>query len=150
MTTVVSLDPMYAYFDMDEPHAAADPHGASTEGKIVAYGDKSDIPVLMGLQSEDGYPHRGTINFVNNQVNSTTGSIPVRGVFPNPSLQMPPSTVVASSAKRIVQWTRRPFKPGHERAEDLRLLSPGMFVRIRLPIGQPHPALLIIDRAIAV
>src|SRR4029077_11512861 len=31
----------------------------------------------------------------------------------------------------------------------VRLLSPGMFVRIRLPIGQPHPALLVIDRAIA-
>ena len=29
-----------------------------------------------------------------------------------------------------------------------RLLSPGMFVRIRLPIGQPHPALLVIDRAV--
>ena len=74
----------------------------------------------MGLQGEDGFPHQGTINFVNNQVNPTTGSILVRGVFPNP----------------------KP-KGGH------RLLSPGMFVRIRLPIGQPHPALLVIDRAIA-
>ena len=73
----------------------------------------------MGLQGEDGFPHAGTINFVNNQVNPTTGSILVRGVFPNP---MP--------------------KGGH------RLLSPGMFVRIRLPIGQPHPALLVIDRAV--
>src|SRR5262249_45098554 len=76
-------------------------------------------PVLMGLQGEDGFPHRGTINFVNNQVNPTTGSISVRGVFPN----------------------RRP-------QGGARLLSPGMFVRIRLPIGQPHPALLVIDRAI--
>ena len=73
----------------------------------------------MGLQGEDGFPHQGTINFVNNQVNPTTGSILVRGVFPNP-------------------WP----KGGH------RLLSPGMFVRIRLPIGLPHPALLVIDRAI--
>jgi hypothetical protein len=56
---------------------------------------------------------------VNNQVNPTTGSILVRGVFPNP---LP--------------------KGGH------RLLSPGMFVRVRLPIGQPYPALLVIDRAI--
>ncbi len=73
----------------------------------------------MGLQGEDGFPHQGTINFVNNQVNPTTGSILVRGVFPNP-------------------------KPKGGQ----RLLSPGMFVRIRLPIGQPHPALLVIDRAI--
>ena len=71
------------------------------------------------MQGEEGFPHQGTINFVNNQVNPTTGSILVRGVFPNP---LP--------------------KGGH------RLLSPGMFVRIRLPIGQPHPALLVIDRAV--
>ena len=78
------------------------------------------MPVFMGLQGEDGFPHKGTINFVNNQVNPTTGSILVRGVFPNPEP-----------------------KGGH------RLLSPGMFARIRLPIGVPHPALLVIDRAIA-
>ena len=74
----------------------------------------------MGLQGEDGYPHQGKINFVNNQVNPTTGSISVRGVFPNP----------------------RP--PGGS-----RLLSPGMFGRIRLPIGDPHNAILVIDRAIS-
>ncbi|HEY1377839.1 MAG TPA: efflux transporter periplasmic adaptor subunit, partial [Gemmataceae bacterium] len=75
--------------------------------------------VLMGLQGEDGYPHQGTVNFVNNQVNPTTGSISVRGVFPNP-------------------------KPEN----GSRVLSPGMFARIRLPIGRPHKALLVIDRAI--
>jgi membrane fusion protein, multidrug efflux system len=74
---------------------------------------------LMGIQGEEGFPHPGTINFVNNQVNPTTGSILVRGVFPNP---LP--------------------KGGH------RMLSPGMFVRVRLPIGQPYPALLVIDRAV--
>ena len=51
--------------------------------------------------------------------NSTTGSITVRGVVQNPQPEV-----------------------GH------RLLSPGMFVRVHLPIGQPHPALLVIDRAI--
>jgi multidrug efflux pump subunit AcrA (membrane-fusion protein) len=73
----------------------------------------------MGLQGEEGYPHEGTVNFVNNQVDPATGSILVRGVFPNPQ---PPGGV--------------------------RLLSPGMFVWIRLPIGQPHPARLVIDRAV--
>jgi multidrug efflux system membrane fusion protein len=73
----------------------------------------------MGLQGEDAYPHAGTVDFTNNQVNPTTGSIAVRGVFPNP-------------------------KPPH----GTRLLSPGMFARVRLPLGQPLPALLVIDRAI--
>jgi multidrug efflux system membrane fusion protein len=56
---------------------------------------------------------------VNNRVNSGTGSITVRGVIANP-------------------------KP----EDGVRLLTPGMFVRVRLPIGKPHPALLLIDRAI--
>jgi membrane fusion protein, multidrug efflux system len=40
----------------------------------------------MGLESEQGYPHEGRLNFVNNTVNQSTGTITVRGVFPNPPL----------------------------------------------------------------
>jgi multidrug efflux system membrane fusion protein len=119
LTTVVSQDPMYAYFDVDEPTLLR-LRRAINQGKLHPPQAGEDPPVLMGLQGEDGFPHQGSVNFVNNQVNPTTGSISVRGVFPNP----------------------RP--PG-----GIRLLSPGMFVRIRLPIGKPHPALLVIDRAIA-
>jgi len=119
LTTVVSVDPMYVYFDMDEPTLLRT-RRAVNEGKIKLPEDRMKIPVFMGLQGEDGFPHQGSINFVNNQVNPTTGSILVRGVFPNP----------------------KP-KGGN------RLLSPGMFARVRLPIGQPHQALLVIDRAIA-
>jgi RND family efflux transporter MFP subunit len=56
--------------------------------KLVREG-KSDsprdggFPVSLGLANEDGYPHPGTINFVENQVNPKTGTIRVRGVFPN-------------------------------------------------------------------
>jgi multidrug efflux system membrane fusion protein len=118
MTTVVALDPVHAYFDMDEPTLLTI-RRAVNEGKIKRHQD-GVVPVYMGVQGEEGFPHKGTINFVNNQVNSTTGSISVRGIFPNP-------------------------KP----ANGVRLLSPGMFARVRLPIGQPHPALLVVDRAIA-
>jgi multidrug efflux system membrane fusion protein len=117
LTTILSLDPMYAFFDMDEPTYLRIKR-AINEGKIKPAGDEK-IPVLLGLQGEDGYPHMGEINFIDNQVFPTTGSISWRGVFPNPK------------------------GPGGE-----RLLAPGMFVRIRLPIGQPHQALLVIDRAV--
>jgi multidrug efflux system membrane fusion protein len=117
LTTVVSLDPTYAYFDVDEPTLQKIQHYID-EGKIEQL-HEGVIPVQMGLQGEDGFPHRGEINFINNQVNPATGSISFRGVFPNPK-----------SAKGV------------------RLLKPGMFVRIRLPMGPPHPALLVIDRAI--
>jgi RND family efflux transporter MFP subunit len=119
LTTVVSTDPMYAYFDMDE-RTLLRIRTAINQGKIQpSEGSGNELAVLMGLEGEDGFPHRGMVNFVNNVVNPSTGTIAVRGLFPNP-------------------------KPEHGR----RLLSPGMFVRIRLPIGQPHPALLVVDRAI--
>jgi multidrug efflux system membrane fusion protein len=117
LTTVVSLDPIYVYFDMDEPTLLR-LRKARNAGAIKPT-PGGLIPVLMGLQGEDSFPHRGTVNFVNNQVNPATGSIAVRGVFPNP-------------------------KPDG----GTRLMSPGMFVRVRLPISQPHQALLVIDRAI--
>ena len=117
LTTVVSLDPMYVYFDMDDVTLQII-RKAVAEGKIKPY-QSGEFPVYIGLQNEIGYPNKGTVDFFNNQVNSTTGSITVRGVMQNP----------------------KP-KSGH------RLMSPGMFVRVHLPIGQPHPALLVIDRAI--
>jgi membrane fusion protein, multidrug efflux system len=162
LTTVVSLDPTYAYFDMDEPTKLRIDR-AVNEGKIKLSMEGSDreqfrlagnlwssvaeglfyqaatagpaaylmgvggtvitanksFPVAMGLTGEEGFPHEGTIDFFNNQFNPTTGSISVRGVFPNP-------------------------KP----ANGVRLLKPGMFVRIHFPIGDPYKALLVIDRAI--
>jgi multidrug efflux system membrane fusion protein len=118
LTTVMSVDPMYVYFEMDEPTLLRT-RKAVNEGKIKLRDKNTKIPVFMGLEGETGFPHQGSINFVNNQVNSTTGSILVRGIFQNP---LP--------------------KGGR------RLLSPGMFVRIRLPTSEPHPALLVLDRAI--
>jgi multidrug efflux system membrane fusion protein len=117
LTTVVSLDPMYVYFDVDEGTVLR-VRKAINEGAIKRY-EEGGIPVLMALQNEAGFPHNGIVNFVNNQVNPNTGSLSVRAIFANP-------------------------KP----AQGIRLLSPGMFVRIRLPIGRPHSAVLVIDRAI--
>jgi multidrug efflux system membrane fusion protein len=109
---------MYVYFEMDEPTLLR-LRRAVNAGKIKVPTDRTNVPVFMGLQGEEGFPHKGTINFVNNQVNPATGSILVRGVFPN-------------------------SQPTGGR----RLLSPGMFARIRMPIGTPHQALLVIDRAV--
>ncbi|HMC87913.1 MAG TPA: efflux RND transporter periplasmic adaptor subunit [Gemmataceae bacterium] len=118
LTTVVSLDPMYVYFDMDEPTLLRIKR-AINEGRIKLPQPGADIPVYMALEGEEGYPHRGNFNFLNNQVNPATGTISVRGGFSNAK---PPNGT--------------------------RLLLPGMFVRTRLPIGQPYEALLVIDRAI--
>jgi membrane fusion protein, multidrug efflux system len=118
LTTVVSLDPMYAYFEMDERTMQTINQGIN-EGRIKSFGEGTDTPVSMGLEGEEGFPHKGTVDFLNNQVTSATGSLSVRGIFTNP-------------------------KP----EKGVRLLKPGRFVRIRLNIGEPYKPFLVIDRAI--
>src|SRR6516162_6371393 len=73
LTTIVSVDPMYAYLDVDEQMVQR-VNKLISEGKAQKR-DDLDIPVYLGLASEDGFPHRGTINFVDNQVNPRTGTI---------------------------------------------------------------------------
>ncbi len=146
LTTVVSMNPMYAYFDMDES-TLLQIRKAVSEGKITAPAD-GDIPVSLGLQNEDGFPHHGTINFINNQVNSTTGSITMRGVFENPKLIPAPEGPSPVEGKDPPAGKASAPAVASPARSVRRLFSPGMFVRIRLPIGQPHKALLIIDQAI--
>ena len=81
LTTIVSVDPMYAYFDVDE-HTVLRVKELIREGEAKSAEDV-DIPVWLGLANEDGFPHRGKINFIDNQVNPKTGTMRVRGVFPN-------------------------------------------------------------------
>ncbi|HJZ56946.1 MAG TPA: efflux RND transporter periplasmic adaptor subunit, partial [Gemmataceae bacterium] len=83
LTTVVSTDPMYAYFDMDE-RTLLRIRTAINQGKIKPRAEGTELPVMMGLEGEDGFPHRGNLNFANNVVNPSTGTVAVRGVFPNP------------------------------------------------------------------
>src|SRR5262249_60533772 len=75
LTTIVSTDPMYAYFDMDE-RTLLRIRTAINQGKIQpSEGSGNDLQVHMGLEGEDGFPHTGTVNFVNNVVNPSTGTI---------------------------------------------------------------------------
>jgi RND family efflux transporter MFP subunit len=112
LTTIVSLDPMYAYFDMDE-YTVLRIRQLMYMGNASSTAD-GEWSVRLGLANEDGHPHQGTINFVDNQVNAKTGTLRMRGVFPNKD----------------------------------EALTPGYFARVRVPVGRPHRALLISDRAL--
>lgn len=81
LTTIVSVDPMYANFDVDE-RTVQRIQQLIREGKLES-NEEADVPVWLGLAAEDGFPHHGTINFVDNQINPKTGTLRVRGVFPN-------------------------------------------------------------------
>lgn len=76
LTTIVPVDPIYAYFDVEEQIVLRYSRGASDRGRPM-------IPVEMQLADEDGFPHQGKIDFVDNQIDPATGTVKVRGVFAN-------------------------------------------------------------------
>lgn len=78
LTTIVSLDPIYAYFEGDEQiylkfAAAARNAGART----------TRDPIYLGLANEEGFPHQGYLDFVDNRLDPATGTIRARAVFDN-------------------------------------------------------------------
>jgi RND family efflux transporter MFP subunit len=117
LTNIVSDDPMYVKFDADERRILRIQQDVR-EGRIKE-SPGAEIPVEMGLDIERGYPHQGVIDFADNQIDQATGTIQVRGVFPNP---LP--------------------------AKGRRVLIPGMFGRVRVPLGEPRKAVLIAEQAL--
>ncbi len=111
LTTIVSVDPVYAYFDVDDLTFVS-------VRRLLQVGknqSSADPPkVMLGLAHEPGFPHAGTIDFMDNQVDPGTGTLKMRGVFRNSD----------------------------------RELTPGLFARIRVPLGESHKAILVSDRAI--
>lgn len=79
LTSVVSQDPVYVYFQPDE-------QTFQRYGDMARKGERtaSANPVRVGLAGDQGHPHSGKVNFINNQVDSTTGTITMRAVVPNP------------------------------------------------------------------
>src|SRR5262249_48404746 len=112
LTTLVTENPVQAYFDVDERTYLELLDSVSPGLSTWLAGLR--FPVLMRLANEEQFTHAGTVAFVDNQVSASTGTVRMRGVFPNPR--------------------------GN--------LKPGLFARIRLPVGQPYKALLVPDEAL--
>jgi multidrug efflux pump subunit AcrA (membrane-fusion protein) len=111
--------------DESTAESAASPNGARAEVALnSATGESSasapsaasveSTEVLMGLADERGYTRRGVLDFEDNRIDPSTGTLRVRAVFSNAD----------------------------------RLLSPGLFVRIRIPVGDPYRALLVPEGAL--
>lgn len=81
LTTIVSLDPIYCYFDADE-RSVLKYQQLAREGKRENIRDGKVICELE-LANETGFPHKGTLDFVDNRVDPGTGTLKVRAIFPN-------------------------------------------------------------------
>jgi multidrug efflux system membrane fusion protein len=105
LTTLVSISPIYADFDVDE----------QTYLRYLSQVGQREVVVHLGLATDEGTPRVGKVASVDNQLNNTTGTIRVRAAFDNPD----------------------------------GALVPGLFARVSVGAGLPHPAILIDDRAIS-
>ena len=88
LTTIVAVDPIYCYIDVDE-RSALKYRQLYREGKreSALFGE---VDAEMGLANEDGFPHKGKMDFVDNEISPTTGTIRTRAVFPNKDHLMSP------------------------------------------------------------
>jgi RND family efflux transporter MFP subunit len=122
LTTVSRYDPMYAYFNLNENdllRVMSMYRERITQKGINPDTDpdsKAEIPIFLALANEEGYPHEGIVDFAESGVDPTTGTMQIRGVFPN--------------------------------SGTVKVLIPGLFARLRLPIGKQENALLVTERAI--
>jgi RND family efflux transporter MFP subunit len=118
LTTVVSVDPMYVYFDVPERsllrYRTEFRKGKKEDGGKLPPLKELKIPVEVALEGEEGYSHHGTLDFADNRVNPSTGTIQVRGVLPNSK----------------------------------RDLDTGMRARVRIPVSDPHEVLMVTERAV--
>jgi RND family efflux transporter MFP subunit len=89
LTTIVSLDPIHAYFDADE-QAFLKYTRLAREGKRQSSRDVRN-PVHLALADEDhGFPHKGHMDFVDNRLDPNTGTMRGRAILPNPDLTLTP------------------------------------------------------------
>jgi RND family efflux transporter MFP subunit len=105
LATIVKDDPIYAYFTISERNWVRYQADRSSDDPETIY---------LGLSGSRDFPFAGRIDFIDNRVDATTGTIQVRGIFPNPQ----------------------------------RRILPGLFARVRIPVGATPGALLVSDSAL--
>jgi RND family efflux transporter MFP subunit len=88
LTRIVTLDPIYAYFQMDE-RSYLKYTQLWRNGTRPGYRE-ANIPVSLGLATETAFPHRGRLDFIDNRLDPTTGTMTGRSIFANPDAALMP------------------------------------------------------------
>ncbi|KQY99771.1 hemolysin secretion protein D [Pseudolabrys sp. Root1462] len=112
LATIVSTDPVYVNFSVGERELIGIRAMIAERGLTPE--DLKKVPVEVALQTETGYPHKGTLDYAAPTVDASTGTLAGRAILNNPN----------------------------------NVLLPGLFVRVRVPLGPPKDALLVPDTAL--
>jgi RND family efflux transporter MFP subunit len=118
LTTIVRMDELYVLFDAPERDLIE--YQRALAGQKVPDPMAGSVPVMVGVTSEEGYPHKGTIDFRENRVDPGTGTIRIRGKVPNPKVA----------------------------PNNVRLLYPGLYAKVRVPSGTPSDRPVIPEEAL--
>ncbi len=88
LATIVQLDPIYVEFNISEQDVLKIRQNLGN--RRITVDDLSKVPLDIGLMNEEGYPHKGFLNYVSPEIDSQTGTVLVRGLFSNPDRQLLP------------------------------------------------------------
>lgn len=88
LTTIVSLDPIYGYFEVDERSYLK--YSRLWRNGTRSGSREAKIPVNLGLADETGFPHQGRLDFLDNRLDQNTGTMTGRAIFPNANLTLIP------------------------------------------------------------
>jgi membrane fusion protein, multidrug efflux system len=152
LTTIVTLDPLYFVFDMSEGDFLA--YQRAVERGAVPSTRDEGTNVEAQLSDEADWPHHGKMNFVDNRIDTGSGTIRVRALFPNSdlfitpgqfgriripgsneyeALLVPDSAIVVDQSNRIVMTVTddgtvvpKPIRPGPSQPGGLRIVREGL------------------------
>jgi RND family efflux transporter MFP subunit len=114
LATLEQVDPAFVYFSVNERDVLRVRAAAAARGRPIN-GEVPPIPITLGLQTEEGYPHEGVLDFAGNGLDTGSGTLQVRAVVPNPQ----------------------------------RTFLPGLFARLRIPLGAPAAHLMVPERVVS-
>ena len=92
LATIVALDPIYVNFNVNERDVLR--IRAETARRGITVAELRQLPIQVGLQTEQGYPHEGKLDYIAPTLTQSTGTLAVRGIFPNPNRTMLPGYFV--------------------------------------------------------
>ncbi|HEU0060629.1 MAG TPA: efflux RND transporter periplasmic adaptor subunit [Hyphomicrobiaceae bacterium] len=81
LASIVQIDPIYVNFNVNEQQVLQIRDQLRSQGLTIK--DLGPIPVEVGLQTETGFPHKGTINYIAPDLDQSTGTLPVRALLDN-------------------------------------------------------------------